>query len=68
MKTFLPMDLTSTPFIKYDEINVEDADLIDDAWDFRAEFHDVFELLDTLKTEPGQQVTKRLLEIIAGQM
>lgn len=62
------MDLNSTPFVKYDEINVEDADLIDDAWDFRAEFHDVFELLDTLKAEPGQGVTERLMEIISGQL
>ncbi|HOK25714.1 MAG TPA: hypothetical protein P5320_03570 [Bacteroidales bacterium] len=62
------MNLNSTPFVKYDEIDVEDADLIDEAWDFRAEFHDVFELLDTLKAEPDRQVTERLMEIIEGQM
>lgn len=68
MKTCLPMNLNSTPFVKYDEIDVEDADLIDEAWDFRAEFQDVFELLDTLKAEPGRQITERLMEIIEGQM
>lgn len=62
------MILNSTPFVKYDEIDVEDADLIDEAWDFRAEFQDVFELLDTLKAEPDRQVTERLMEIIDGQM
>jgi hypothetical protein len=61
------MDYNSTPLIRYSEINVEDTDLIDDAWGFNSEFHDVLRVLDTLKTEPDPHVTDRLIRMITGK-
>ncbi len=56
----LPMDKKSAPFITYKDIDLTDTDLLDDAWGFRYEFRDVFDLLETLKPEPGPMVTEKL--------
>lgn len=63
----LPMDLISAPFIKYSDIDEENTELIDDAWGFSSEFHDVFCLLGMLDAIPGQAVTDRLIKRIAGR-
>jgi hypothetical protein len=55
------MDLTSTPFISYSEINVEDTDLYEDAWGFNSEFQDVLKLLGVIDSEPGDHMAERLI-------
>ena len=59
-----PMGLTSTPFISYHDIKVEDIDLIEDAWGLNSEFCDVIDLLGQIKTVPGKRLTNRLIEKI----
>ena len=59
MKT--PMDLNSTHFISYHEINVENIDIIEDAWDLNKDFHDVITLLRMFRIEPGERLTKKLI-------
>ncbi len=59
-----PMDLTSTPFLSYREINTDGTDLIDDAWGFYPQFHDVIDLLNHLKVSPGKRLTARLIRKI----
>ena len=55
------MELTSTPFISYSEINVETTDLFEDAWGFNSEFHDVISFLGQLDNEPGDRMAERLI-------
>jgi hypothetical protein len=62
-----PMGLNSTPFVSYRDINVKDADLIEDAWGFNSEFCDVIELIRQLKAVPGKRLTRRLIEKIRKQ-
>jgi len=62
MKT--PMGINSTPFISYHEIDVENIDLIDDAWGFNSEFHDVLTLLRMFRIEPGERLTNKLIDKI----
>jgi hypothetical protein len=57
----MPMVLTSTPYISYQEINVENTDLLDDAWGFSSEFSDVINFLGKVETDPGEQLTARLI-------
>jgi hypothetical protein len=59
-----PMELNSTLFISYRDINVDETDLYDDAWGFYSEFNNVFELLGKLKSDPGEKLSKRLIEKI----
>lgn len=63
----LPMDINSTPYVRYNEINVDQTDLLDDAWGFSAQFGDVFALLNCLKPEPEPGIAERLIEIIKGK-
>jgi len=62
-----PMGLFSTQFISYDDIRVEEIELIEDAWGMRSEFYDVFALLGQVKTEPGPQLTGKLIGKIRNQ-
>lgn len=55
------MDLNSTHFISYHEINVENIDIIEDAWDLNKDFHDVITLLRMFRIEPGERLTKKLI-------
>jgi hypothetical protein len=55
------MDLNSTPFISYSEINVEETDLYEDAWGFNSEFQDILNLLGTIDSEPGDYMAERLI-------
>jgi len=57
----MPMGLTSTQFLSYREIRVEDADLIEDAFGFNQEFKDVIALLRKTSFETGDELTKRLI-------
>jgi hypothetical protein len=59
-----PMGLNSTPFISYRDINVEGIDLIEDAWGFNSEFHDVISLLSQLNIVPERKLIKKLIEKI----
>jgi hypothetical protein len=62
-----PMGLNSTPFISYHEINVEEIDLIEDAWGFNSEFCDVIELLGQVKVAPPGSLTLSLIEKVRKQ-
>jgi len=62
-----PMGLTSTPFLSYHEIQVDEIDLYDDAWGFYQEFSDVMKLLDQVKPVPKKRLTKRLIERVRQQ-
>ncbi len=59
-----PMGLTSTHFISYQDINVEDADLIEDAFGFNSDFNDVIALLRKIRFDPGEDLTKSLIDKI----
>jgi hypothetical protein len=59
-----PMGLTSTHFISYHDIKVENADLIEDAFGFNRDFHDVIGFLHKVRFEPGEGITKRLIKKI----
>jgi len=56
------MAKTSTPFLTYHEIQVDNIDIYDDAFCLSQEFSDVFNLLDQLKPVPKKRLTKRLIE------
>lgn len=58
------MGINSTHFISYHEINVDDTDLIDDAWGFNNDFYDVILLLRMFRIEPGEHLTKNLIDKI----
>jgi hypothetical protein len=60
------MDLISTPFISYSEINVEATDLFEDAWGFNSEFNDVLSQLGEYDTSPGDYMAERLIMAISG--
>ena len=55
------MDLTSTPFITYKDINVDETDLYEDAWGIRSEFIDVLDFLGSVDTDPGECLVQRIL-------
>jgi hypothetical protein len=55
---------TSTPFITYREIYVEETDLYDDAWGFSSEFQDVISQLGEIDTSPGDTMAAQLIDII----
>jgi hypothetical protein len=62
-----PMVLTSTHFISYDEIKVEDTDIIEDAWGFNKDFYDVLGFLGRIDPDPGEELTDRLIKLISEQ-
>jgi hypothetical protein len=63
-----PMGLNSTPFISYHEIDVEEIDLIADAWGFDSEFCDVIEILGQIKVITPGNLTENLVEKIRKQV
>jgi hypothetical protein len=63
-----PMGLNCTRFISYQEINVEEIDLIEDAWGFNSDFCDVIEFLGLMKAVPGKKLTKKLIKEIRKQV
>ena len=68
MNAMQPMGLNSTHFLSYQEIKVEDIDLIEDAWGFNSEFIDVIALLGHINAVPGKSLTKNLIEKIRKQV
>ncbi len=56
------MALTSTPFLSYHEIQVENIDIYEDAFGLYQEFGDVINLLGQLNPVPKKRLTKRLIE------
>ena len=61
------MDLTSTPFLKYHEIEVTGADIHDDAWGFNSEFSDVLIFLGKIDDPAADEMTERLIGLIASR-
>lgn len=57
-----PMDLISTPLITFSEIEVENIDLIEDAWGLNSEFYDVIDMLHMVKAVPGRCLTRNLMK------
>jgi hypothetical protein len=57
----MPMGITSTQFVSYRDIRVEDADLIEDAFGINHEFNDVISLLRVTCFEAGEELTTRLI-------
>ena len=60
----MPMDLTSTPFFSYHDINTDEIDLFEDAWGFCSEFGDVTALLKYIQPVPGEMIVTRLIKKI----
>jgi hypothetical protein len=56
------MALTSTPFLSYHEIQVENIDIYEDAFGLYQDFSDVINLLGQLNPVPKKRLTKRLIE------
>jgi hypothetical protein len=59
-----PMGITSTHFISYREINVQNLDIIEDAWGLNAQFVDVIALLRQAKACPVEGLTEKLIDKI----
>jgi hypothetical protein len=59
-----PMGLTSTPFISYHDISVEETDLFEDAWGLNSGYCDVIQFFGEIKPEPGIELINRLIELI----
>jgi len=68
MKKMKPMGLNSTPFISYHQIEVDEIDLIEDAWGFYSQFNDVIYLLGTIKAVPEKSLTNELIRKISKQV
>lgn len=61
------MGSTSTPFISYHEIQVDNIDIYEDAWGLYQEFGDVIKLLEQVKPVPKKRLVKRLIERVRQQ-
>ena len=59
-----PMVIISTQFITLQEINVEEIDLIEDAWGLNSEFSDVIDLLREIDPVPERCLTTNLIKKI----
>ena len=59
-----PMVIISTPFITYQDIEVKEIDLIEDAWGFNSEFCDVIDLLRQVNPVPERSLTRSLIKKI----
>jgi hypothetical protein len=67
IKIITPMVSTSTPFLSYHEIQVDNIDIYDDAWGFYQEFSDVIKLLEQVRPVPKKRLIKRLIERVRQQ-
>jgi hypothetical protein len=63
----VPMGSTSTPFISYHEIQVDNIDIYEDAWGLYQEFGDVIKLLEQVNPVPKKRLVKRLIERVRQQ-
>jgi hypothetical protein len=57
-----PMAKTSTPFLSFHEIQIDNIDIYEDAFGLYQEFSDVINLLGQLNPVPKKRLTKRLIE------
>jgi hypothetical protein len=57
-----PMDLTSTPFLSYRDINTDGIDLYEDAWGFITQFSDVTGLLQQIRPVPDERLISRTIQ------
>ena len=60
----MPMDLNSTPFLSYRDINTDGIDLYEDAWGFFTEFTDVIGLLKQVRPVPDERLISRTIQKI----
>jgi hypothetical protein len=67
MKNGLPMDNNSTHYVSFQDINVDEIDLYEDAWGLNSGFIDVIELLGEINVVPGDRLTNGLIEMIRRQ-
>ncbi len=63
----MPMGLTSTHYVAYRDINVKDADLIEDAFGFERDFNDVMILLRKFRAEPEAIITRKLIDKVKAR-
>ena len=56
------MAKTSTPFLSFHEIQIDNIDIYEDAFGLYQEFSDVINLLGQLNPVPKKRLTKRLIE------
>jgi hypothetical protein len=63
----MPMGLTSTPFISYHDIRIDEIDLFEDAFGIYPEFSDVIEILRQLNIVAGESLTSDLIDKIRKQ-
>jgi hypothetical protein len=61
------MVLTSTPFVSYQEIKIENTDLLEDAWGFNSDFCDIINFLGKIDPDPGDELTARVIAMISKQ-
>jgi len=60
----LPMGLTFTQLIAYSDIEIDNTDLIEDAFGISSEFSDVIVFLQTASFEPKKDLVKKLIDRI----
>ena len=56
------MDITSTHFLTFREIIVDDTDLFEDAWGFKSEFSDIYDFLGKPDTGPYDCLVDKIVE------
>jgi hypothetical protein len=56
------MDLNSTPFISYHEIDTKETDLLEDAWGLNSGFGDVIQLLGDYEPIPEEDLISSLID------
>jgi hypothetical protein len=59
-----PMEIISTPYISYDEIDIKGTDLLEDAWGMNSTYGAVIRFLGEYKPEPGAQLISSLIETV----
>jgi hypothetical protein len=60
----VPMALSSTHFISYHDLRINETDLLADAWGFNTDFHDVIDILGSADIKAGQELTDKLIRKI----
>jgi len=53
-----------SPFLSFEELNVDDIDIYDDAWGFNCQFPDIVKILNLVEPVPPPSVISRLMEKI----
>jgi hypothetical protein len=62
-----PMEIISTPFISFCDIDVRETDLLDNAWGFDSVNRDVIRFLGQYKPEPEEKLISSLIERIRNE-